>query len=165
VWGVCVCVCVWVCVWVGGCVCECVCVCVCVCVPINLQIVETIFTKPGLNVTYVSWYSPVSVMFSFMYAIRAIWKTCTCMKWQVYLIKILIIYIYSGIQKYGLNFVLLYFLNCTWYMNDLHTIWKKTSRFLKMPLESSASTQPCSSAIWEQNGYYAAQDFLHSWVH
>jgi len=29
---------------------------------------------------------------------------------------------YSVIQKDGLNFVLLYFLNYTWYMNDLHNI-------------------------------------------
>jgi hypothetical protein len=26
------------------------------------------------------------------------------------------------IQKYGLSFVRLYFLNCTWYVNDLHNI-------------------------------------------
>jgi len=29
---------------------------------------------------------------------------------------------YSVIQKDGLNFVCLYFLNCTWYVNDLHNI-------------------------------------------
>jgi len=28
------------------------------------------------------------------------------------------------------------------------------------PLERSPSTQPCSNFSWEQNGYYAAQDFL-----
>jgi len=28
------------------------------------------------------------------------------------------------------------------------------------PLERSPITQPCSSVSWEQNGYYAAQDFL-----
>jgi len=32
-------------------------------------------------------------MFSFMYAVTAIWKTCKFVKWQVYLIQILIIYI------------------------------------------------------------------------
>jgi len=32
-------------------------------------------------------------------------------------------------------------------------------------LERSLSAQPCSSVSWEQNGYYAAQDFLRSWVH
>ena len=32
------------------------------------------------------------------------------------------------------------------------------------PLEHSPSAQPCSSVSWEQNGYYAAQDFLHLWV-
>ena len=31
-------------------------------------------------------------------------------------------YIYSVIQKDGLNFVRLYFLNCTCYVNDLHNI-------------------------------------------
>ena len=30
--------------------------------------------------------------------------------------------IYSVIQKGGLNFVRLYFLNYTWYVNDLHNI-------------------------------------------
>ena len=34
------------------------------------------------------------------------------------------------IQKDGLNFVRLYFLNYTWYVNDLHNIWKfRTSSF------------------------------------
>jgi len=37
------------------------------------------------------------------------------------------ILIYSMIQKDGLNFVCLYFLNYTWYMNDLHNIWKRRS--------------------------------------
>ena len=31
-------------------------------------------------------------------------------------------YIYSLIQKDGLNFVCLYFLNYTWYVNELHNI-------------------------------------------
>jgi hypothetical protein len=30
--------------------------------------------------------------------------------------------LYSVIQKVGLNFVSLYFLNYTWYVNDLHNI-------------------------------------------
>ena len=30
--------------------------------------------------------------------------------------------IYRAIQKDGLNFVRLYFLNYTWYVNDLHNI-------------------------------------------
>jgi len=30
--------------------------------------------------------------------------------------------IYRVIQKYGLNFIRLYFLNYTWYVNDLHNI-------------------------------------------
>ena len=30
--------------------------------------------------------------------------------------------LYSVIQKDGLNFVRLYFLNYTWYVNDLHNI-------------------------------------------
>jgi len=33
------------------------------------------------------------------------------------------------------------------------------------PLEGSPSAQPCSSVSWEQNGYYATQEFLHLWVH
>jgi len=34
---------------------------------------------------------------------------------------------YSVIQKEGLNFVRLYFLNYTWYVNELHNIWKRRS--------------------------------------
>jgi len=33
------------------------------------------------------------------------------------------------------------------------------------PLERSPSAQLCSSVSWEQNGYYAAPDFLRSWIH
>jgi len=33
-----------------------------------------------------------------------------------------ILYTYRAIQKDGLNFVRLYFLNYTWYVNDLHNI-------------------------------------------
>jgi len=33
--------------------------------------------------------------------------------------------IYSVIQKDGRNFVRLYLLNYTWYVNDLHSIWKR----------------------------------------
>jgi hypothetical protein len=36
---------------------------------------------------------------------------------------------YSVIQKDGLNFVRLYFLNCTWYVHDLHNIWKRSQIF------------------------------------
>jgi len=35
--------------------------------------------------------------------------------------------VYSVIQKNGLNFVYLYFLNYTSYMSELHNIWKKMS--------------------------------------
>jgi len=31
------------------------------------------------------------------------------------------------IKKDGLNFVRLYFLNYTWYVDDLHNIWKRGS--------------------------------------
>jgi len=41
----------------------------------------------------------------------------------------------------------------------------KFSNFTARMLELSPSAQPCSSVIWEQNDYYAAQDFLRSWVH
>jgi len=34
---------------------------------------------------------------------------------------------YSVIQKDGLKFVRLYSLNYTWYVNNLHNIWKRTS--------------------------------------
>jgi hypothetical protein len=36
-------------------------------------------------------------------------------------------YIYRVIQKDGLNFLSLYLLNYTWYVNDLHNIWKRRS--------------------------------------
>jgi hypothetical protein len=39
--------------------------------------------------------------------------------------------IYRVIQKDGLNFVRLYFLNYTWYVNDLHNIWKRRSLIFK----------------------------------
>jgi len=35
------------------------------------------------------------------------------------------------IKKDGLNFVRLYFLNYTWYVDDLHKIWKRRSKFFK----------------------------------
>jgi len=38
---------------------------------------------------------------------------------------------YRVIQKDGLNFVRLYFLNYTWYVNDLHNIWKRRSEIFK----------------------------------
>ena len=38
---------------------------------------------------------------------------------------------YSVIQKDGLNFVRLYFLNYTLYVNDLHNIWKRRSYIFK----------------------------------
>jgi len=45
-------------------------------------------------------------------------------------------------------------------MNALHNIWKRRfSNNITRALERLPSAQPCSSAIWEQNGYYAAQDF------
>ena len=39
--------------------------------------------------------------------------------------------IYRVIQKDGVNFVRLYFLTDTWYMNDLRTIWKTSSYAFK----------------------------------
>ena len=70
---------------------------------------------------------------------------------------------YSVIQKDRLNFVRLYFLNCTRYVNDLHNILKRRSNFQTPLLKRSSSAQPCSSASWEQNGYYAAQNCLRVW--
>ena len=63
---------------------------------------------------------------------------------------------YSVIQKDSLNFVCLYFLNCTRYMD----LKEEVLNFQIPPLERSPSTQPCSSVSWEQNGYYAGQDFF-----
>ena len=40
----------------------------------------------------------------------------------IYINRIVGIYEYRVIQKEGLNFVRLYFLNFTWYVNDLHNI-------------------------------------------
>jgi len=37
-------------------------------------------------------------------------------------IRKIYMYIYRVIQKDGFNFVRLYFLNYTWYVNDLHNI-------------------------------------------
>ena len=48
------------------------------------------------------------------------------------------------IEKDGLNFVRLY------------GMWM----IYIPPLERSPSAQPCSRVSWEQNGYYAAQDYL-----
>ena len=41
---------------------------------------------------------------------------------QQYISTVIYIYIYRVIQKDGLNFVRLYFLNYTWYVTDLHNI-------------------------------------------
>ena len=41
---------------------------------------------------------------------------------------------YSVIQKYGLNFARLYFLNYIRYVNDLHNIWKRRSQIFKYHL-------------------------------
>jgi len=38
---------------------------------------------------------------------------------------------YSVIRKDGLNFVHLYFLNCTRYVSELHNVWKRTSSIFK----------------------------------
>jgi hypothetical protein len=55
-------------------------------------------------------------------------------------------YSYSVIKKDGLNFVRLYFLNYTRYVNDLYNIWKRRSlNFQIPPLERSPNAQPCSN--------------------
>ena len=59
-----------------------------------------------------------------------------------------------------------HFLNYKRYVNELHNIWKRRSHIFNFQsLERSPSAQLCSSVSWEQNGYYAAQEFLRSWVH
>jgi len=64
---------------------------------------------------------------------------------------------YSVIRKDGLNFVCLYFLKYTWYVNELHIIWKRRSKIFNYVL---ALRKTCSSVSWEQNVYYASQDFF-----
>jgi len=52
-------------------------------------------------------------------------KPANCKKkreWTLHTNKIVYEIIYSMIQKDGLNFIRLYFLNYTWYVNDLHNI-------------------------------------------
>jgi hypothetical protein len=51
---------------------------------------------------------------------------------------------YSVTQKDGLSFVRLYFLNYTWYVNDLY-VKEGVLNFQILPLERSLSAQPCSS--------------------
>jgi len=56
----------------------------------------------------------------------------TCERFVCYLWSIIFWFIlwpspYCVIQKDGPNFVRLYFLNYTWYVNDLHNIWKRRS--------------------------------------
>jgi len=54
----------------------------------------------------------------------------------------------------------------------IHGMWmiyitfeKEVLNFQIPPLERSPNAQPCSSVSWQQNGYYATQDFLRLWVH
>ena len=65
------------------------------------------------------------------------WKLDTCLyeliysEWsilpppKIFTIPPEITCIYRVIQEDGFNFVRLYFLNYTWYVNDLHNIWKR----------------------------------------
>jgi len=62
------------------------------------------------------------------------------------------------IKKDGLNFVRLYFLNYTRHVNNLPNIGEVIN-FQIPPLDGYPSARPCSSVSWEQNGYYAIQDF------
>ena len=59
----------------------------------------------------------------------------------------------------------------SWNINDMWMIYitlekegPKSSNIIARELELSPSAQTCSSVSWEQNGYYAAQDLLRSWV-
>jgi len=52
----------------------------------------------------------------------------------------------------------------------IHGIWMIYITFERGPKFSNTTAialaaQPCSSVTSEQNGYYAAQDFLRTWVH
>jgi hypothetical protein len=55
------------------------------------------------------------------------------------------IYIYSVIQKDGLNFVRLYFLNYIWYVNDLLTFERGSHKFSNTTARALAHAQQCSS--------------------
>ena len=67
-------------------------------------------------------------------------------------------------KRYSISYVCI-----SWTIHGMWMIYITFERggpkFSNIPLERSPSTQPCSSVSWEQNGYYAAQDFLCSWVH
>jgi len=67
---------------------------------------------------------------------------------------------YRLIQKmYSISYVYI-----SWTISDMWMIYIKfeaeSLKFLNTPLERSLSEELCSSVSWEQNGYYAAQQFL-----
>jgi hypothetical protein len=85
------------------------------------------------KVTYFQMYVKLQHLLTFLkhshkWNIRCL-KVLT--RWRLKIIYIMYVcmyvYIYSVIQKDGLKFVRLYFLNYTWYVNDLHNIWKRWS--------------------------------------
>jgi len=59
-----------------------------------------------------------------------------------------IIKVYSMIQKDGLSFVCLYFLNCTWYVNDLYNIWKRRYTTARALAYHTAVQQRQLRATW-----------------
>ena len=76
--------------------------------------------------------------------------------------------IYSVIQKDGLNFVRLYFLNYIWYVNDLHNIWKKRSYIFKYHRQSARLAHSRAAASVEikmattQHKIFCVREFIKS---
>ena len=55
-------------------------------------------------------------------------ETCCWLRNKLINITVFILHtLYRMIEKDGLNFVRLYFLNCKWYVNDIHNIWNRKS--------------------------------------
>ena len=73
---------------------------------------------------------------------------------------------YSVIQKDELNFVCLYFLNCKWYVNDLHNIWKRRSyickyhRYIARLVHSRAVVSFESKMATVQHKIFCVRDFI-----
>ena len=76
--------------------------------------------------------------------------------------------IYRVIQKDGLNFVRLYFLNYTWYVNDLHNIWKRRSeifeyhRYSARLAHSRAAASVDSKMATMQHKIFCVREFIET---
>ena len=75
--------------------------------------------------------------------------------------------IHSVIQKDGLNFVRLYFLNYTWHVNDLHNIWytwsagafafTQTAYMLKLVISNDKCSSSLQVECWNEDETHAVQ--------